>query len=415
MNARRRGVTKGFSYVAGRAVRGRETRAQHGFTLVELLVVIAIIGILVALLLPAIQAAREAARRSQCQNNLKNIGLAVHNFTDSKKVFPTGGQGYNPRVPLDTKEGGTTTGTPFGPEKQGMSWSYQILPYMEENAIYNLSPNTTDVNVATQAMKDAVVAIYACPSRRSPRTSFDPVEQAIFSTIDYAGAVPATTTPVVNVRVNLSFPIYQTMPGNITTLVKYFNGGNTDGPAEHWPVDTTVNPNRKYIYDGVIVRTPWTTEGVTTPGQVGKPVNSPKPVKFAGITDGTSNTFMIAEKFVRTDIYDDSGLLHYSDDRGWSDGWDADTMRLACFVPVNDGDSTAYQEGQIGDYFSDNGLFGNPIYNVYHFGAPHTGGINSVFADGSVHAIAFDVDLVLFNNLATRNGDETLDKSSGVN
>jgi prepilin-type processing-associated H-X9-DG protein len=154
---------------------------------------------------------------------------------------------------------------------------------------------------------------------------------------------------------------------------------------------------------------------VNAAGQVGKTVRSPRPVKFAGITDGTSNTFMIAEKFVRTDIYDDSGLLHYSDDRGWSDGWDADTMRLACFVPVNDGDSTAYQEGQLSDYFSDNGQFGNPIYNVFHFGAPHTGGINSVFADGSVHAIAFDVDLVLFNNLATRNGDETLDKSSGVN
>jgi prepilin-type processing-associated H-X9-DG protein len=367
-------------------------------------------------LLPAIQAAREAARRSQCQNNLKNIGLAVHNFTDSRKVFPTGGQGYNPKVPKDTRVGAVSTGTPLGPDKQGMAWSYQILPYMEENAIYNLSPNTEDVNLATQAVKEAVVAIYVCPSRRSPKTSFDPIEQQIFSTIDYAGAVPATTTPFVNVRINLSFPQYQTLTStSITTLVKYFNGGNPDGPAEGYPIDTTANPNRKYIYDGVFVRTPWTTQFSSAANPEGKPVKSPRPVKFSGITDGTSNTFMIAEKFVRTDVYDDTGLLHYSDDRGWSDGWDADTMRLACFVPVNDGDSTAYQEGQIGDYFSDNGQFGNPIYNVYHFGAPHTGGINSVFADGSVHAIAYDVDLVLFNNLATRNGDETLDKSSGIN
>src|SRR4249920_747634 len=67
------------------------TNARHAFTLVELLVVIAIIGILVALLLPAIQAAREAARRAQCKNNLKNIGLSVHNFIDTYKFFPTGG------------------------------------------------------------------------------------------------------------------------------------------------------------------------------------------------------------------------------------------------------------------------------------------------------------------------------------
>ena len=160
-------------------------RGTTGFTLVELLVVIAIIGILVALLLPAIQAARESARRSQCVNNLKNIGLAVHNFTDSRKVLPTGGQCYNPRVPLDTHEGGTSDGKPFGPSKQGMSWSFQILPYLEEGAIYNIGTSQQD-------LKQAVVGIYACPSRRQAKTSFEPLLEEIFSTIDYAGAVPAT-------------------------------------------------------------------------------------------------------------------------------------------------------------------------------------------------------------------------------
>lgn len=382
---------------------------RHGFTLVELLVVIAIIGILVALLLPAIQSARESARRSQCVNNLKNIGLGIHNFAGTNKVFPTGGQGYNPQVPKDTMTGAVATGKPLGPGKQGMAWSFQILPYLEESAVYNLS---------TKDMKQSVIGIYACPSRRPPKTSFDPVVEELYSTIDYAGAVPITTTPTVNIRLNLSLPTYQTLTvSSLVARVKAFKGGNTGGgPAEAYPTDSVTTPNYKYIYDGVIVRTPWSTRTSSAAAPEGKPVNSPRPVKFAQITDGTSNTFMIAEKFVRSDVYDDTGELHYSDDRGWSDGWDADTMRLACFTPVNDSDPTAFQEGDLGRYFSDNfaGAGVNEIYNVYHFGSAHTGGINAVFADASVHSLSFDIDLVLFNNLATRNGDETLDKS-GIN
>jgi prepilin-type processing-associated H-X9-DG protein len=108
--------------------------------------------------------------------------------------------------------------------------------------------------------------------------------------------------------------------------------------------------------------------------------------------------------------------LHYSDDRGWSDGWDADTMRLSCFLPLNDSDAFTFQDGDLGRYFSDNFASGSVggSWNVYHFGSPHTGGINAVFADGSVHGLSFDVDLTLFNNLASRNGEEQLDKT-GIN
>ena len=125
-----------------------------GFTLVELLVVIAIIGVLVGLLLPAVQSAREAARRSSCSNNLKQIGLTIHNYHDTRNRFPEG------RVRSEYKN----TGAPWNTEN--ISWMARVLPFMEEQALYDaidfeLSPGWGGVNNA--AMKNKV-ATFRCPS-----------------------------------------------------------------------------------------------------------------------------------------------------------------------------------------------------------------------------------------------------------
>jgi prepilin-type N-terminal cleavage/methylation domain-containing protein len=105
---------------------------RKGFTLVELLVVIAIIGVLIALLLPAVQAAREAARRTQCSNNLKQVGLAVHNHVSALGVFPTGGTFPWARL----SDYVTPDGRPFPAKKQGLSWAFQILPYREASNVH---------------------------------------------------------------------------------------------------------------------------------------------------------------------------------------------------------------------------------------------------------------------------------------
>jgi len=127
----------------------RRTRA-HGFTLVELLVVIAIIGVLVALLLPAVQAAREAARRSSCSNNLKQIGIALHNYHDTHLTFP------------------------FGWSNRGQGWSALILPQIEQGPLYDTlqwaeSNNWDTDNTPNERAAGTFIPTYRCPSAAIPR------------------------------------------------------------------------------------------------------------------------------------------------------------------------------------------------------------------------------------------------------
>jgi prepilin-type N-terminal cleavage/methylation domain-containing protein len=116
-----------FLLVGGSIIR----RSRCGFTLVELLVVIAIIGILIALLLPAVQAARAAARRKQCANNLKQIGLALHNYHDVGNQLPPGGD--NGQAPTYACCGATVI--------ENYCWTYWILPYMEQDNLYQVGSN----------------------------------------------------------------------------------------------------------------------------------------------------------------------------------------------------------------------------------------------------------------------------------
>ena len=169
---------------------------RHGFTLIELLVVIAIIAILIALLLPAVQQAREAARRTQCKNNLKQLGLALHNYHDTYNAFPFGHQftGNFDGVPNDN-QGGT-----------GFYWSYSILPYIEQSNLYakfNSSFPISNTNylasVANAAAATTPLASMLCPSDTRPSTLNAGAAGAIgairpHATTSYKGACSSFST-----------------------------------------------------------------------------------------------------------------------------------------------------------------------------------------------------------------------------
>jgi prepilin-type N-terminal cleavage/methylation domain-containing protein len=169
------------------------TSPKRGFTLIELLVVIAIIAILIALLLPAVQQAREAARRSTCKNNLKQIGIALHNYHDTHRLFPYGH--------MEVRTGNYNSSAPYGTYHWRDTWAHQILPFVDQAPLYNkYSANTAShVHLVTDPeIYKAVVPVYLCPSDPSTPGNADSLGRSQGSYIGCAGNEATTTGANLN-------------------------------------------------------------------------------------------------------------------------------------------------------------------------------------------------------------------------
>lgn len=322
-----------------RVASGAGSVPTHAFTLVELLVVIAIIGVLVALLLPAVQAAREAARRSQCLNNLKQMGIAFHLHADAQEILPTGGSSIWSKRTTDKsrpneREFGDR-GRPLLAPDQNWGWAYQILPFIEQQALW-------DAPVAQ--VTPTPVSTYFCPTR-GPSRVHELSNGPDRAQIDYAGNAGASDE-------------------GSTAYAQY-------GDAA----------------DGVVVR--------ATLGRTGDPFDNFGPPVVPGrqIVDGLSNTLMVGEKNVNAALLD---RRQGNDDAGYVEGWDHDTIRWGHFQPTPD--------------FSDPTV-DVPVPVLGAFGSSHAGGFNTVFCDGSVRPINFDVDAEVFAFVTSRDDGATYNSS----
>jgi prepilin-type N-terminal cleavage/methylation domain-containing protein len=340
----------------------RPVQGRSAFTLIELLVVIAIIAILIGLLLPAVQKVRDAAARAQCQNNLKQLGLALHNHHDALGTFPPGG--------MQTGNNGTVCYT---------TWTIEILPYIEQEAIYRLydqkQVNTSTANYAAVATKR--VKTFECPA-------------------DILNGIAEPPASGPDSRRPWMHGSYRAVSG------KGFKGSQPY-PRGFWDTyePNLWTPGNRLLpeYKGILHGTGAAYNGVPqqnggTFGGVASQMGGPE--RFASILDGTSNTLLTGECTFRdvtrratfwaytyasynaSSIYPESRILNNSYNRCWELASPSGTQR------ISNADHVCKRA----------------------FGSMHATGLNFGMGDGSVRFVANTVDINLLANMATMAGGE---------
>lgn len=298
---------------------------SRAFTLIELLVVIAIIGILIALLLPAVQAVREAARRLQCQNNLKQLGLAMINHEETYGFFSSGGWGW-----LWTGDPDRGVG-----RRQPAGWNYAILPFLELQALHDLGSDGQPEVITPRQREGALrrdrspLAVFVCPSRRAALIYPRPRGMSYYNSgqILEAGVID-----------------YAANAGD--TVPRWYSGPTSMTAAE--------------TFD-------WDTNGAQ--GNTGISYARSE-IRMADVADGTTNTYMLGEKYLNADRYEDG--WDHADDFGMYEGCAHDTYRWCdeSRRPLQDTPGLA-------------------IFDA--FGSIHPASCNMVLCDGSVRMISYSI------------------------
>ena len=344
----------------------RRRSRPFGFTLIELLVVIAIIAILIGLLLPAVQKVREAAARAKCTNNLKQLGIALHAYHDTRGSLPPGGASDQP--PFGTG--------PAGGAGWGSSWLVYILPFVEQQAFannwqfYGASGwgNATD----GAALNGVIMPVYRCPSTTLPITQNQ------------------LTNPTTNPGGNgtAMVPTYAGIAGAVNGLIPSYNDTRTDngGGSAGCCSGGTIAGN-----------------GILFPNAK---------VKLTDITDGTSNTMMVGEQSdVLTTANGTRVTWNASGPHGWAigagsintppnygAGGDARAMQMTTIrYPLNQKTGWTDTPGNC----SSQGVCDNTGQNI-PLNSPHTGGVNVSLGDGSVRFVANSVTIATLAQLAIR-------------
>jgi prepilin-type N-terminal cleavage/methylation domain-containing protein len=442
-------------------------RTLPGFTLVELLVVIAIIGVLVALLLPAIQMARESGRRNQCTNQMKQIALACIQHAEAQGFLPTGGWG------------GQWAGDPdqgYSPNQPG-GWMFNILPYMDQQPLHDLGLNN---NIAGRGTTQATpLPTFHCPTRRvAIAYPFNPVAP-------FLQPIPTVGSNFYNTRMapngsttnqqGIGRSDYAANGGGIchtcynpgltgTTVPPMFvaptnlQTGQSTWSAQTWKTNcmdadgiTYINPNNPLT-------------GTPIAGANGTMYVRSR-VQMSQITDGPSKTYLFGERYINPDVYNTG--TGCGDNGGWNMGYDFNTTRWASletvydptgkdtkangyvsinsssymyngmpyaplFLPLQDTAGKDYSTVTLNNGFLTNtpivsGNYTSPLQSPYgtsggtgsgakpacdtNFGSAHPTTFNMAFCDGSIHAISYSIDFVTHVLLAQRADQNAIDAS----
>ena len=318
---------------------------------------IAIIGVLVALLLPAVQAAREAARRSSCQNNLRQIGLATQNFHDSRNVFP----------PLRIA----------GAEGWATFWVL-IMPYTEQGTLYERWDLTLKYSQQSAQARQTQIKSYYCPARRPPNT---------LSVSEQLYVTDATPPPELHVdrAIRKSASARRTtslaLCGDYAACVGDMRGLPNNPNAQNW---FNVNSN-----GAIIIATPQPAPPNPSPATQAV-LTWTSNTRLPLIEDGTSNTFLVGEKHVPAKMF---GRLKVGDGPIYSGAWSAFPGRIAGFEdPLARGPTDITPSAGIVD-----GIYARK------FGSVHPGVCQFVFCDGSTRMVKVNIDGTTLRALAVRN------------